>query len=190
MLPEIITPEITAPKIEPLFTAEAIHERVKELADEITADYQNEEPVLVGVLKGSFIFLADLARETNLHALQIDFMGVESYKKGTKSSRQPIITKDLSIDISDHHVLLVEDIVDTGYSLQTLMKILSVRSAKSIKTCALLSKPDRREVEVPIDFLGFTIPDEFVVGYGLDFNQKYRELPYIGILPKELQGQT
>jgi len=160
-----------------LIDSETIEKRVGELGQILSNDYYNKKPVLVGVLKGSFIFLADLIRELDpdLQA-EVDFMAVSSYK-GTVSSREPKIEKDLSINIDGRHVIVFEDIVDTGYSFYTLLRILSARNPASLKTCALLSKPNAREIEVPIDYLGFEIENEWVEGYGLDTNQQYRGLP-------------
>jgi len=162
---------------EVLIPKEEIAQRVRELGEQISRDYEGRKPVLVGILKGSFIFLADLLRELdpNLQA-EIDFMAVSSYGSKQESSRQPKIGKDLNTDIEGRHVIVVEDIVDTGYSFKVLLDILKARNPASLKTCALVSKPDRREVEVPIDYLGFTIKDVWVEGYGLDTNQDNRGL--------------
>lgn len=174
----LVPPPIT----ETLLTREQITDRVDELGQQIAQDYEGKELVIVGILTGSYIFVADLTRAINEHGktdFEVDFMGISSYGFGTESSRQPRITKDLEIDVSGKHVLVAEDMVDTGYSFKTLLKMLSVRSAKSVKTCVLLSKPDRREVEVPIDYLGFEISDKWVEGYGLDTNQMGRGNPKI-----------
>lgn len=168
------------PKFESLFNKEKINRRVVELGEEITADYKGEELILVGILKGAFMFMADLVREIDI-PLKVDFMEISSYGSGQESSRQPKIDKDLSMDISGEHVLIVEDIVDTGYSMKTLLEILEARSPASLKICSFLSKPDRREVEVTIDYLGFEIPDVWVEGYGLDTDQKGRNNPEIVI---------
>ncbi|OGM21344.1 hypoxanthine phosphoribosyltransferase [Candidatus Woesebacteria bacterium RIFCSPLOWO2_01_FULL_37_19] len=162
-----------------LIMEEDIAKRVQELADQISVDHKGENPLFVGILKGSFIFLGDLVRklDPDLQA-EVDFMAVSSYD-GTRSSRQPKIGKDLNTDIKDRHVIVVEDIVDTGYSFDTLLRILAARNPASLKTCALVSKPARREVDVPIDYLGFTIPDNWVEGYGMDTDEKNRGLPDI-----------
>lgn len=157
-----------------------IAQRVKSLADEISQDYRDKNPVLVGILKGSFVFLADLTRELDpdLQA-EVDFMEISSYGSGQESSREPKIAKDISTEIQGRHVIVVEDIVDTGYSFDTLLAIIRARKPASLKTCALVSKPSRREVEVPIDYLGFEIENVWVEGYGMDTDQKNRDLPNI-----------
>ena len=161
---------------EELYSGEEIHQRVKELAGEISKDYKGKNLLVVGILKGAFIFTADLIRELGeyLPDLEVDFMVISSYGKGEKSSKAPKIKLDLSIDIAGRDVLVVEDLVDTGYSFKKLLGLLSIRDPKSLKTCAFLSKPDRREVDVPIDYLGFTIEDRWVEGYGPDSNEKGR----------------
>jgi len=161
---------------EELYSKEEIAERVKSLAVEISKDYKDKKLLVVCILKGAFIFTADLVRELgeNVPGLEIDFMAVTSYGQGEDSNRAPKILLDLSHDIEDMDVLVVEDIVDTGYSFKKLLEILSVRNPKSIKTCSFLSKPDRREVEVPIDYLGFTIEDRWIEGYGPDSGEKGR----------------
>lgn len=166
---------------EVLFSEEQLKNRVREIAQQITADYQGKEIMLISVLRGSFVFMADLCRAIDLPCT-LDFMAVSSYGKGTKSSGQVQITKDLSEDISDRHIIVVEDILDSGNTLSYLLKILENRHPASIRLCTLLDKPDRRVKPVEVHYSGFTIPDAFVVGYGLDFDQHYRQLPYIGIL--------
>lgn len=167
-------------KRETLISEEEIAKRVRELSDQISHDYKGKKPVLVSILKGSIIFLGDLLRNLDPDLLaEIDFMEVSSYGSRQESSRQPKIGKDLSTNIDGRHVIVVEDIVDTGYSFDSLLKILKARNPASLKTCVLLSKPDRREKEVPIDYLGFEIPNVFVMGYGMDEDQKYRGLPDI-----------
>lgn len=166
-------------KREDLISREQIGKRVKELGAELKKEYKDKNLLVVGILKGSWIFLADLARELDLDDVEFDFMEVSSYNGDTESSRNPRIIKDISVNIDGRNVLLVEDIVDTGWSFDTLIKILSQRNPKSLKTCALLSKPERREVEVPIDYLGFEIENKWVEGYGLDTNQRFRGLPKI-----------
>lgn len=168
-----------------LFSQQELQRKVNELGEQITRDYAGKEPIFVGVLKGCFVFMADLMRAVNLPC-QIDFMAVSSYGKGTTSSGNVQINKDLSYDIAGRDVIIVEDILDSGVTLSYLMKILEARGANSIRLCTLLSKPERHKVEVPIDYLGFEIPDEFVVGYGLDYAEKYRNLPYIGVLKPEI----
>ena len=164
-----------------LFSEEQLRQRVAEIAAEIDRDYAGKEPLLVSVLRGSFVFMADLTRKITLPCT-VDFMAVSSYGKGTTSSGQVQITKDLSDDIEGKDILVVEDILDSGNTLSYLMKLLQARHPASIRLCTLLDKPERRVVPVQADYVGFTIPDEFVVGYGLDYAEKYRNLPYIGVL--------
>ena len=172
---------------EVLFSEEQLKNRVREIAQQITADYQGKEIMLISVLRGSFVFMADLCRAIDLPCT-LDFMAVSSYGKGTKSSGQVQITTDLSEDISDRHILVVEDILDSGNTLSYLLKILENRHPASIRLCTLLDKPDRRVKPVEVHYSGFTIPDAFVVGYGLDYAEKYRNLPYIGILKPRVYG--
>lgn len=162
-----------------LISAEQIRARIKELGKELTALYAGETVVCIGVLKGSALFLADLIREIDT-PLEIDFLGVSSYQ-GTKSSGVVRITHDLRSSVEGRNVLIVEDIVDTGLTLSYLLRNLQSRNPKSLRVATLLDKPSRRKVEVPIDYAGFQIPDEFVIGYGLDLDELYRNLPYIGI---------
>ena len=168
-----------------LFTKEQLDRRVGELAEQINRDYADKEILLVSVLRGSFIFMADLARRIT-RPCRVDFLSVSSYGKGTTSSGQVQITKDLSEDISGLHVIVVEDILDSGNTLSYLLRLLEQRHPASIRLCTLLDKPDRRKVEVAVHYSGFTIPDAFVVGYGLDYAELYRNLPYIGILKPEV----
>ncbi len=164
-----------------LLTKEQIDEKVKELGAQISKDYEGKNLFLVGLLKGSVVFMSDLMRNITVDA-GIDFMSVSSYGKGTTSSGTVKIIKDLDIDISDKDILIIEDILDSGVTLSYITSLLVSKNAKSIKLCTLLNKPERRKVEVKVDYNGFNIPDEFVVGYGLDYAEKYRNLPYIGIL--------
>ena len=161
---------------ETLLPETLIKARVIELAFEIAKDYQGKKLMVVSVLRGAFVFTADLVRELDAFFpdLEVDFIALSSYSDGEESSRAPRIEKDLNTDIEGWDVLVVEDIVDTGYSFEKLLKLLQSRNPKSLKTCALLSKPDRREIEVPIDYLGFSIEDRWVEGYGLDSKQKGR----------------
>ena len=172
---------------EVLFSEEQLKNRVQEIARQITADYQGKEIMLISVLRGSFVFMADLCRAIDLPCT-LDFMAVSSYGKGTKFSGQVQITKDLSEDISGRHIIVVEDILDSGNTLSYLLKILDHRRPASIRLCTLLDKPDRRVKPVEVHYSGFTIPDAFVVGYGLDYAEKYRNLPYIGILKPRVYG--
>ena len=166
-----------------MISADEIKKRVAELGRTIADDYRDKGDalVLVGVLKGSILFLADLCRQIDL-PLQIDMIGIASYGDTTKSSGVVQITADLTRPIAGKDVIIVEDIVDTGLTMHYLLENFRTRQPKSLKICSLLHKPDRTVVKVPIDYLGFTIPDQFVVGYGLDFAQKYRNLPFIGIV--------
>jgi hypoxanthine phosphoribosyltransferase len=165
-----------------LISAEAISRRVRELGAEITRDYAGEgDLTLVGVLKGSILFLADLSRNIELPCT-LDMIGIASYGDETTSSGVVRITSDLTRPIADRHVVIVEDIVDTGLTMHYLLENLRTRGPRSVKICSLLHKPDRCVKQVPIDYLGFTIPNEFVVGYGLDFKQRYRNMPFIGVV--------
>lgn len=174
---------------EVLFTEEQLREKVAELGARITADYQGKNPLIVSVLKGSYVFMADLTRRIDIPC-NVDFMVVSSYGAGTKTSGEVQIIKDLENSIDGRDLLIVEDILDSGVTLSYLMKVLTARGANSIRLCTLLSKPDRRKIDVHIDYLGFEIPDEFVVGYGLDFAEKYRNLPYIGILKPSVYSEA
>lgn len=163
---------------EVMITEEQIRSRVKELADEINKDYPEGELILVGILKGCFVFISDLARLLKSD-VRIHFMRVSSYGSATMSSGCINIKEDLDVDICGKNVLIAEDIVDSGNTLSHLVKLLESRNPKSLKVCSLLSKPSRREVEFEADYTGFEIPDEFIVGYGLDCDEKFRQLPYI-----------
>jgi hypoxanthine phosphoribosyltransferase len=166
-----------------MLSAEQIAARVRELGAKITKDYEGRQLVLVCVLKGSFVFAADLARAIDL-PVRIDFLGVRSYGAGTESSGVVQITQDLAQPIAHEDVLLVEDIVDTGLTIAHLIDLLRTRSPASVKVCALLHKPARARVVIAVDYLGFTIDDHFVVGYGLDFAERYRNLPFIGVVER------
>jgi hypoxanthine phosphoribosyltransferase len=166
-----------------MLSAEQIAARVKELGAEIAKEYKDRNLVLVVVLKGSFIFASDLCRAIDSN-LRIDFLGVRSYGEGTESSGVVQITQDLSRPIAGEDVIIVEDIVDTGLTIAHLMDLFRTRGPRSVKVCSLLHKPARARVAVNVDFLGFTIEDKFVVGYGLDFAEKYRNLPYIGVVER------
>ena len=170
-------------KVDVLISKEKIADRVKELAKTINKEFDGEEVVLIGLLRGSVIFLSDLAREIVLDA-KIDFMIVSSYGNTMESSREVKIIKDLEEYIEGKNVIIVEDIIDTGYTLQKVVETLKLRNPKELKICTLLDKPERREVEIPVDYVGFQIPDEFVVGYGIDYAQKHRNLPYVGMVVK------
>ncbi len=172
--------------VDVLIPEKEIRDRVRELGRQITKDYQNSEDViLVGLLRGSTIFLADLSREIKLEA-KIDFMVVSSYGASMESSREVKINKDLEEDIRNKDVIIVEDIIDTGYTLEKVRDYLLLKNPASFKICALLDKPDRRMVPVEVDYVGFKIPDVFVVGYGIDYAQRHRNLPFIGkVVPEE-----
>ena len=170
---------MTGDKLRTLISAEAIEERLDAMAADINGCYQNSQGLLVvGLLRGSFVFAADLVRRLDV-PLEVDFMVASSYGRAKESSRQVRILKDLDEEVAGRDLLIVEDIVDTGHTLSQVMRILQTRDPASIKLCTLLSKPSRREVEVTIDWCGFEIPDAFVVGYGIDYAQRNRNLPYI-----------
>jgi hypoxanthine phosphoribosyltransferase len=173
--------EFSNPNLEPLFTAEQIQTRVAEMGAEIARDYAGQTPLLIGVLKGAYIFLSDLVRTTDLR-LGVEFMAISSYGSGMRSSGEVRIVKDLDVPVDGRDILIVEDIVDTGLTLSFLIGSLHQRGAKSVRLAALLDKHERREREVKIDYCGFQIPDAFVVGYGLDYAERYRNLPYIAVI--------
>ncbi len=168
---------------EVLLSEEQIRTRIKELGAQITRDYAGLNPLLIGVLKGACFFLSDLLRAIDTR-LSIEFMAISSYGSSTRTSGEVRIMKDLDVPIEGRHILVVEDIVDTGLTLSYLLANLHARGAASVKLAALLDKFERRQKEVKIDYLGFKIPDEFVVGYGLDFAERYRNLPFIAVLKK------
>ncbi len=167
----------------PIVTQEEMRTRIRELGRQITADYAQKDLILIGVLKGAFAFYADLARAIRL-PLRVDFVVVSSYTRRSKSSGKIKVLTELTEDIAGRDVLLVEDIVDSGRTIQHLRKKLGAKKPKSIKVCALLNKPARRQVDVVVDYVGFHIPNKFVVGYGLDYQQLYRNLPYLAVLEK------
>ena len=164
-----------------LLTPEQISQRVGQLARQITTDHEGQELTVLGILTGSFVFLADLLRQLDLPCA-VDFWGVSSYGTDMVSSGQIRVEKDLSLPVTGKYVLVVEDIVDTGLTLNHLVRMLHQRGVTSVKVCCLLDKPARRRVPVKLDYVGFEIPDRFVVGYGLDFSQRYRNLPYVAVL--------
>jgi len=164
-----------------MFDEAKLQARLKELGAEITRDYKGQNLIVVGVLKGSVLFFADLVRQIDL-PLSIDFLGLSSYGSGTASSGVVRITNDLAKPIEGAHVLVVEDIVDTGLTMQFLLENLKTRKPASVKICTLLEKPSRAKAKIPLHYTGFVIPDEFVVGYGLDFDEKFRNLPFIGVM--------
>jgi len=172
-----------------LIPSDALQARIAELGAEISKDYAGQDLLLLSVLKGSVLFIADLMRQITVpHA--IDFMAISSYGSGQISSGAVQILKDLDQPIEGRNVLIVEDIIDTGYTLSYLVRLLQVRRPKSLRICTLLNKPSRREVEVPVDYIGFDIPNKFVLGYGLDFDQLYRNLPYIAVLAREYYDEA
>ena len=171
-------------RIETLISKDDINKRIKELASEINEDFKDEEVLLIGLLRGSVVFIADLARELEIEAT-MDFMTVSSYGNSTESSRDVKIIKDLEEDIRGRNVIIVEDIVDTGFTLRKVEDMLMTREPKKLKIITLLDKPERREVDIEVEYIGFKIQDDFVVGYGIDYAQKHRTLPYVGIVVRE-----
>jgi len=173
-----------------LISEDDLKKRVAELGRELSELYSpQDQPLLVCILKGAFVFLADLTRSIDIPH-EVDFMVTTSYGTGTESSGVVRILLDLERNIEDRHVLIVEDIVDTGYTLEYIARNLRTRGPASVKVCALLSKPARRKVDVSLDFVGFEVPDEFVVGYGMDYAEVYRNLPFVGVLKESVYGRT
>ena len=168
-------------KIDVLIPEEDIRKRISEMAAELSEKYKGEEVLLVGILTGSVFFLAELAQKMTI-PVEIDFMAASSYGSGTESSGRVLITKDLARSIEGDHVIIVEDIVDTGQTLHLLTEMLIERNPASLELAVLLNKPSRRKVCLDADYVGFDIPDAFVVGWGLEYDQKYRDLPYIGVI--------
>ncbi len=177
----LIESEFGNPNLDVLYSEEQIQNRIKEIGAEITRDYAGRNPLLIGVLKGACFFLSDLLRSIDTR-LSIEFMAISSYGSSTRTSGEVRILKDLDVPIEGRDIIVVEDIVDTGLTLSYLLANLKSRGAASVKLVALLDKFERREREVKIDYLGFSIPDHFVVGYGLDFAERYRNLPFIAVL--------
>ena len=167
-----------------MLTEEEVQKKVEALAEAINQDYPDGELIVVGILKGCFVFVADLVRKLQAD-VRVHFMQVSSYGDGTESTGEIVIKKDLDIDIAGKHVILAEDIIDSGNTLSKLVPLLESRNPASVKVCALLSKPSRRQVEFEADYTGFEIPDEFIVGYGLDCAEAYRQLPYIAVVAEE-----
>ncbi len=170
---------------EVLFSEAQLKARVRELGEQITRDFGDKDPFFIGILKGSYVFMSDLLREVDV-LCGMDFMAVSSYKNGTTSSGAVQITKDLTQDIHGRHVIVVEDILDSGVTLSYLRKYLENRQPASITICTLFDKPSRRKADIHADYVGFLCPDAFIVGYGLDYAEKYRNLPYIGVLKPEI----
>jgi hypoxanthine phosphoribosyltransferase len=176
-----VTSEFSSPNLEPLISVTELQTRIGELGAEIARDYAGRNPLLIGVLKGACLFLSDLMRAIDLR-LGVEFMAISSYGMSTRTSGEVRIIKDLDVAVEGRDLIVVEDIVDTGLTLSYLLANLHARGAKSVKLVALLDKHEHRQRPVEIDYLGFTIPDAFVVGYGLDFAERYRNLPYIAVL--------
>jgi len=172
-----------------LITSEEIGARVRELGQQITNDYAGQEILMIGVLRGAVIFMADLARSIK-RPMDIDFMAISSYGMATNSSGVVRIIKDLDEVVEGRHILIIEDIIDSGLTLNYLVDNIKSRKPASVRICTLLSKPDRRKVNVTVDYNGFIIPDHFVVGYGLDYAGKYRNLPFIGVLKPEIYEKS
>ncbi len=172
-----------------LYTEEEIKERIRQLGETLTAEYQDKNPIIVGVLKGVVVFYADMVRQIKTHC-QMDFMWISSYE-GTESTGNMIVKRDVSADVKGRHVLILEDIYDTGNSLNFVYHHLLEKEPASVKICTLLDKPERRKqgITLQADYVGFTIPNEFVVGYGLDYNEQYRNLPYVGVLKPEAYNE-
>ena len=168
-----------------LITKEELAKRIEELGKQISKDYEGKKILAIGILKGSVIFLADLIRSIDSE-VSIDFMTVSSYGNSTETSGELTIKKDLDTDISGKDVLIVEDIIDSGITLSKLKEVLLKRNPASLKICTLLNKPERRIAQVDVDYIGFDIPNEFIIGYGLDYAEKYRDLPFIGVLKREI----
>ena len=171
-----------------LLDKETIEKRVQELGAQLTKDYAGKEVVMIGILKGAIVFYADLARAMDIY-MKMDFMGISSYGDAQKTSGIVRITKDIDSSITGKHVIIAEDIMDSGLTLSHLIRLLHERKPKSIRVCCLLDKPSRRECDLKPDYCGFTIPNKFVVGYGLDFQGQYRNLPYVGVLKPEVYGE-
>lgn len=178
-----ITSEFSNPNLDVLISEEQIHTRIREIGAQITRDYASRNPLLIGVLKGACLFLSDLLRSIDTR-VSIEFMAISSYGSSTRTSGEVRIMKDLDVPVEGRDIIVVEDIVDTGLTLSYLLANLQSRGAATVRLAALLDKYARREKQVKIDYLGFQIPDEFVVGYGLDFAERYRNLPFIGVLKK------
>lgn len=171
-----------------LFNEEQIKFRIAEIASQINDDYQDKHPVFVGVLKGVFIFMADLLRKIEIDC-DVDFLAISNYSNDARNRGMVRLVKDLEISIEGRHVLFIEDVIDTGLTLNFLLRNLQERNLASLRVCTLFNKASRRLIELPIQYKGFDLPDKFVVGYGLDYNEKYRNLPYVGIIKAEIFQQ-
>jgi hypoxanthine phosphoribosyltransferase len=168
-----------------LFNEETVNEKIRQIGAEIARDYEGQDLLVIGILKGAVMFMSDLVKRID-YPVEFDFMAVSSYGKSSESSGVVRIIKDLDKSIEGRHVLIVEDIIDTGLTLSYLKTLLEGRKAASVKVVALLDKPERRKADIKVDYLGFTVPDHFIVGYGLDYAEKYRNLPYVGVLKPEV----
>jgi hypoxanthine phosphoribosyltransferase len=177
--------ELDRAVLEVLIDEDALQSRIAELGEEVSADYAGRDLLLIGVLKGAVFFMADLMRHLTVPC-EIDFMAVSSYGASTDSSGVVRILKDLDINIEGRHVLVVEDIIDSGLTLSYLMRNLESREPATLEVCALMTKPERREIDLPVRYVGFEIPNRFVIGYGLDFAERYRNLPYVGVFDERL----
>ncbi len=164
-----------------LIDEQKLDNRLSEIAEQINTEFAGEKVIIVGVLKGSFMFMSDLIKKIKLDT-EVYFLKAESYGRGTETSGEVKITKDIETDIAGENVIVVEDIIDSGFTMREVFKLLKARNPKALRLCSCLSKPERRECEIKIDYLGFEIPDKFVIGYGLDYAEKYRNLPYIGYI--------
>ncbi len=172
---------VTMDKVKVMISEEELARKADELAERINRDYEGESVIVVGVLKGSFMFLSDIVRRIKLPT-EVYFIEASSYGAGTKTTGVVKISKDVERDLQGENVIIVEDIIDTGITMERVMEMLRSRGAKSVKLCSCLSKPERRLVDINIDYLGFEVPDKFVIGYGLDVDEQYRNLPYIGVV--------
>ncbi|MCK8625146.1 hypoxanthine phosphoribosyltransferase [Apilactobacillus xinyiensis] len=168
-----------------LYSEEDIKQACKKLGKQISEDYKGKTPIIIGVLKGAIFFMTDMVREMDIYT-KLDFIDVSSYNGGTKSSGSVKLIKDIDIDVNGQDIIFMEDIIDTGRTLKYLKELLADRGANSIKVCTLMDKPEGRVVEVKADYVGFEVPNEFVVGYGLDYDGKYRNLPYVGVLKPKI----
>lgn len=172
-----------------LFTENQIKNRISELAQMINEDYEHKYPIFVGVLKGVFIFMADLLRQINIEC-DVDFLAISNYSNDARKRGVVRLVKDLDIPIEGRHVLFIEDVIDTGLTLNYILRNLQERSPASLEVCTLFDKPTRRLIELPIRYKGFDLPDKFIIGYGLDYNERYRNIPYVGLLKAEIFQQV
>ncbi len=171
-----------------LVSEEELDKKTTEIANAISRDFAGKELILIGILKGGVVFASDLIKKINI-PMEIEFMAVSSYGKESETSGVVTLKKDVDTPLTGKNVIVVEDIVDSGYTMKYLKKVFLDRKAESVKICTLLSKPSRRKVEIDLDYVGFEVPDEFVVGYGLDFDEKYRNLPFVGVLKREVYSK-